>query len=253
MVGYDLAKSWASAFFYARNDLSLLEKWGKMRDLPAPLQVGEEDIMRLLKVPDVKHLLYEVRYLNKYIKEEFLFKVGLFFHPGRSDVWMLKPTFKIPEPPAPAPKVALKRQAGGEDPQVLLKKNKLDGVAMSTSKVPPVSSPIKFRVLGGVLSHQYVGCHKANNLLSRRTELEAELTEALNEWNAEFVDLERAEATITQLCEDQRASVEKVAVLEAENKRSQTLIAEKETALTGFKSLRVIEDFKKSIAFKIII
>ncbi|KAH0468213.1 hypothetical protein IEQ34_003246 [Dendrobium chrysotoxum] len=45
-----------------------------MRDLPAPMHVREEDIMRLLKVPDIEHLLYEIRYLNKYIEEEFLFK-----------------------------------------------------------------------------------------------------------------------------------------------------------------------------------
>ncbi|KAH0464746.1 hypothetical protein IEQ34_004849 [Dendrobium chrysotoxum] len=122
---------------FVRNDWGLLEKWGKMRDLSAPLHVREEYIMRLLKVPDVKHLLYEVCYLNKYIEEEFLFKVGLSFDPGRSDARM--------------------------------------------------------------------------------------------------------------------ASVEKVAVLEAENKRSQTLIAEKEAALMSFESSRVIEDFKKSIAFKIII
>ncbi|KAH0458251.1 hypothetical protein IEQ34_013566 [Dendrobium chrysotoxum] len=153
---------------FVRNDWGLLEKWGKMRDLPAPLHVGEDDIMRLLKVHDVELLLYEVRYLNKYIEEEFLFKVGLSFHPGRSDAQMLKPTSKVPEPPVP-------------------------------------------------------------------------------------VDLERAQATITQLCEDQRASGEKVAVLEAENKRSQTLIAEKEVVLTSFESSRVIDDFKKSIAFKIII
>ncbi|KAH0461748.1 hypothetical protein IEQ34_009323 [Dendrobium chrysotoxum] len=192
-----------------------------MRDLPAPLHVGEEDIMRLLKVPDVEHLLYKVRYLNKYIEEEFMFKVGLSFHPGRSDARMLKPTFKVPESPAPVPKAASKRQ------------------------------------------------------LSRCTELEAELTRALNEWNVKFVkikylqgeykrkygqetreakvDLERAQAMIIQLREDQRASGEKVAVLEAENKRYQTHIAEKEAALTSFESLRVIEDFKKSIAFNIII
>ncbi|KAH0456394.1 hypothetical protein IEQ34_014301 [Dendrobium chrysotoxum] len=132
----DPAKSWSSAFFFVRNDWGLLEKWGKMRDLSAPLHVGEEDIMRLLKVPDVEHLLYEVCYLNKYIEEEFLFKGT---------------------------------------------------------------------------------CYD------------------------------------TQLHEDQRASVEKVTALEAENKRSQTLIAEKEDALTGFESSRVIKDFKKSIAFKIII
>ncbi|KAH0449273.1 hypothetical protein IEQ34_023073 [Dendrobium chrysotoxum] len=237
--------------------------------------------MRLLKVPNVKHLLYE------YIEEEFLFKVGLSFHSGRSDARMLKPTSKVLEPPVPVPKAASKRQVGGEDPQVLLKKKKLEGVAANTGKVAPVSSPIKIR-------------------LSRRTELEAELTGALNEWNAEFVkikyfqgefkrkydqktreakvleeelcgcrtelanivqsisiqnqqidhlqvDLERAQAMITQLREDQRASGEKVAVLKAENKRSQTLIAEKEAALTSFESARVFDDFKKSIAFKIII
>ncbi|KAH0467460.1 hypothetical protein IEQ34_004698 [Dendrobium chrysotoxum] len=142
----DPTKNWSSSYFFVRNDWGLLEKWGKMRDLPAPLHVGEEDIMRLLKVPDVEHLLYEVRYLNKYIEEEFLFKID----------------------------------------------------------------------------HLQV-------------------------------DLERAQATITQLREDQRASGEKVAVLEAENKRSQTLIAEKKAALTSFESARVIDDFKKSIAFKIII
>ncbi|KAH0463053.1 hypothetical protein IEQ34_007635 [Dendrobium chrysotoxum] len=142
----DPAKNWSSSYFFVRNDWGLLEKWGKMRDLPAPLHVGEEDMIRLLKVPDVEHLLYEVRYLNKYIEEEFLFKI-----------------------------------------------DRLQ------------------------------------------------------------VDLERAQTTITQLREDQRASGERVAVLEAENKRSQTLIAEKEAALTSFESARVIDDFKKSIAFKIII
>ncbi|KAH0455952.1 hypothetical protein IEQ34_015984 [Dendrobium chrysotoxum] len=300
MRTWDPEKSWSSFYFFVRNDWGLLEKWGKMRDLPAPLHVGEEDIMRLLKVPDIEHLLYEVCYLNKYIEEEFLFKVGLSFHPGRSDARMLKLTSKISEPPVPVPKVASKRQVGGEDPQVLLKKKKLEGAAANTSKVAPVSSPVKIRVPRDVLSHQCVGHRKADDLL------EAELTGALNEWNAEFmkikylqgefkrkydqkireakvleeelcgcrtelanmaqfvslqnqqidrlqVDLERAQATITQLREDQRASGEKVAMLEAENKRSQTLIAEKEAALTSFESSRVIDDFKKSIAFKIII
>ncbi|KAH0448828.1 hypothetical protein IEQ34_022628 [Dendrobium chrysotoxum] len=215
------------------------------------------------------------------------FFVGLSFHSGRSDARMLKPTSKVLEPPVPVPKAASKRQVGGEDPQVLLKKKKLEGVAANTGKVAPVSSPVKIR-------------------LSRRTELVAELTGVLDEWNAEFVkikylqgefkrkydqktreakvleeelcgcrtelanivqsislqnqqidrlqvDLERAQANITQLREDQRASGERVAVLEAENKRSQTLIAEKEAALTSFESARVIDDFKKSIAFKIII
>ncbi|KAH0470519.1 hypothetical protein IEQ34_000242 [Dendrobium chrysotoxum] len=104
---------------FVRNDWGLLEKGGKMRDLLASLHIGEEDIMRLLKVSDVEYLLYELHYLNKYIEEEFLFM-----------------------------------------------------------------------------------------------------------------------ATITQLHEDQRAFIEKVTVLEAENKRSHTLITEKEAALTNFESSR---------------
>ncbi|KAH0466850.1 hypothetical protein IEQ34_004088 [Dendrobium chrysotoxum] len=90
----DPAKNWSSSYFFVRNDWGLLEKWGKMRDLPAPLHVGEEDMMRLLKVPDVEHLLYEVRYLNKYIEKEFLFKVGLSFQSGRSDARMVIDDFK---------------------------------------------------------------------------------------------------------------------------------------------------------------
>ncbi|KAH0460399.1 hypothetical protein IEQ34_011062 [Dendrobium chrysotoxum] len=62
-----------------------------------------------------------------------------------------------------------------------------------------------------------------------------------------------AQAMITQLLKDQKFSGDKVAVVEAENKKSRTLIAEKEDALFGLESLRVIEDFKKSIALKTII
>ncbi|KAH0461866.1 hypothetical protein IEQ34_009441 [Dendrobium chrysotoxum] len=47
-----------------------------MKDLLVPLHVGEEDILRILNIPDVEHLLFEVRYLTKYIEEEFLFKVA---------------------------------------------------------------------------------------------------------------------------------------------------------------------------------
>ncbi|KAH0465454.1 hypothetical protein IEQ34_005557 [Dendrobium chrysotoxum] len=96
--------------------------------------------------------------LEQIDRREFLFKVGLSFHAGRSDASMLKMSSKVPEPPAIASKVAPKRQAR-----------------------------------------------------------------------------------------------EKIAVLEAENKRSQTLIAEKEAALFSLESLRAIKDFKKSIAFKTII
>ncbi|KAH0469599.1 hypothetical protein IEQ34_001157 [Dendrobium chrysotoxum] len=235
----DPAKSWSNSYFFVRNGWGLVEKWGKMRDLPAPLHVGEDDMMRLLKVLDIEHLLYEVRYLNKYIEEEFLFNVGLSFHPRRSDARMLKLTSKVPKPPIPVPKAVSKRQVGGEDPQVLLKKKKLDGAAVNTSKVAPVSSPVKFRVPGDVLSHQCVRRRKADDLKYNqktkeakvleeelcgcRTEL-ANIVQSVSLKNQQIdhlqVDLERAQATIIQLREDQRANGEKVAVLEAENKRS---------------------------------
>ncbi|KAI0495028.1 hypothetical protein KFK09_025175 [Dendrobium nobile] len=299
----DPAKSWANAFFFVKNEWGLAEKQGKLRDLPVPLHVGEEDIKRFLKVPDVEHLLYDVRYMNKYTEEEFLFKVGMSVQAGRSDARMLKLTSKIPERPAGVPKAATKRQTRGEDLQAS-KKKKLEGVA--TSKAAPVSSPSIIHIPENVLSHQCIGRRKAGDLLSRRTELEVELTEALNHWNDEFVrvkylhgefkrkydlkakevkileeelcgcrtelanmvhsaslqnhqtdqlqiDLVEAQSMIAQLSKDQKSSAEKIAVLEAENKRSQTLIAEKEAVLTSLESSGVIEDFKKSIAFKIII
>ncbi|KAH0458118.1 hypothetical protein IEQ34_013433 [Dendrobium chrysotoxum] len=112
----DPLKNWANAFFFVKNDWGLLEKWGKMKDLPAPLHAQEEDIMRILKVPDIEHLLFEVRHMSRYIEEEFLFKVGLLFHTGRSDARTLKPTSKVFEPLAPSSKVAPKRPTKGEDP-----------------------------------------------------------------------------------------------------------------------------------------
>ncbi|KAL0919983.1 hypothetical protein M5K25_009079 [Dendrobium thyrsiflorum] len=307
----DPLKSWASAFFFVKNDWGLIEKWGKLTDLPAPLHIGEEDIMRILKVPDIEHLLYEVRYLGRYIEEEFLFKVGLSIHAGRSDAKMLKKSAKAPEPPvpapapAPAPKVAPKRPVGGSDPQSL-KKKKIEGVATSADKAPSSSSPARLHIPEDVLNHQCIGRRRADDLLLRRKELEAELTHSMNEWNNEFVkvkylqgenkrrydartkevrvleeelsecrtelantvhsvslqnqqidrlqvDLDGAQTVITQLRKDQKTTVEKVGKLEAENKRSRTLLTEKEAALSDRESSRIIEDFKSSIAFKTLI
>ncbi|KAH0465379.1 hypothetical protein IEQ34_005482 [Dendrobium chrysotoxum] len=98
------SKNWANIFFFVKNEWGLLEKWAKMKDLSSPLYVAEEDIMRILKVPDIEHLLFEVRHTSRCIEEEFLFKVGLSFHAGRSDARMLKPTSKVPKPPAPTSK-----------------------------------------------------------------------------------------------------------------------------------------------------
>ncbi|KAL0905625.1 hypothetical protein M5K25_024060 [Dendrobium thyrsiflorum] len=301
----DPLKIWAHAFFYVKNDWGLIEKWGRMKDLPVPLHVGEEDILRVLNIPDVELLLFEVRYLTKYIEEEFLFKVGLSIQAGRSEAKKLKKSSKVHEPPAPSSEVHSKRK--NDDPPTLLKKQKkLEGISTSTSLILLDSSPDKLHVPGEVMKHQCLGRRKANDLLSRRMELEVELTQTLTEWNDEFVkvkylqgeyqqkynqktkevkvleveltdcrtelanimtatslknqqvdrlqiELVEAQDMIEKLLKDQKVSGEKVAILEAENKKSRTLIAEKEAALFGLESSRVIEDFKKSIAFKTII
>ncbi|KAH0463473.1 hypothetical protein IEQ34_008055 [Dendrobium chrysotoxum] len=70
----DPSKGWISNFFYVQNDWGLQEKWGKLKELPVPLHIGAEDLLRILKLPDLDALHYEVRYLSRYIDEEYLFK-----------------------------------------------------------------------------------------------------------------------------------------------------------------------------------
>ncbi|KAH0471085.1 hypothetical protein IEQ34_000808 [Dendrobium chrysotoxum] len=70
----DPSKGWISNFFYVQNDWGLQEKWGKLKELPVPLHIGAEDLLRILKLPDLDALHYEVRYLSRYVDEEYLFK-----------------------------------------------------------------------------------------------------------------------------------------------------------------------------------
>ncbi|KAH0453751.1 hypothetical protein IEQ34_018075 [Dendrobium chrysotoxum] len=164
----DPSKGWISNFFYVQNDWGLQEKWGKLKELPVPLHIGAEDLLRILKLPDLDALHYEVRYLSRYIDEEYLFKVGLFTQAGRSHAQMLKKSARVPE--------------------VVPQKNH-----------------------------------------SKRLGSEEELVEA--------------QATIKQQKKAQQ-------VLEAENKRLQSVLSEKEAQQLPS---AVIEEFKKSYAFKIII
>ncbi|KAH0454253.1 hypothetical protein IEQ34_016177 [Dendrobium chrysotoxum] len=70
----DPSKGWISNFFYVQNDWGLQEKWGKLKELPVPLDIGAEDLLRILKLPDLDALHYEVRYWSRYVDEEYLFK-----------------------------------------------------------------------------------------------------------------------------------------------------------------------------------
>ncbi|KAH0460133.1 hypothetical protein IEQ34_010796 [Dendrobium chrysotoxum] len=70
----DPSKGWISNFFYVQNDWGLQEKWGKLKELLVPLHIGAENLLRILKLPDLDALHYEVRYLSRYVDEEYLFK-----------------------------------------------------------------------------------------------------------------------------------------------------------------------------------
>ncbi|KAH0469956.1 hypothetical protein IEQ34_001514 [Dendrobium chrysotoxum] len=93
----DPSKGWISNFFYVQNDWGLQEKWGKLKELLVPLHIGAEDLLRILKLPDLDALHYKVRYLSRYVDEEYLFKVGLSTQAGRSHAQMLKKSARVPE------------------------------------------------------------------------------------------------------------------------------------------------------------
>ncbi|KAH0454615.1 hypothetical protein IEQ34_016539 [Dendrobium chrysotoxum] len=84
----------------------------------------EEDILRILKIPNIKSLLYEACYLDKYVEEGYLFKVGLSIHAGRSHMTMLKKSKKAQEINAQTSKVSSKRSLKNNDPPLSSKKKK---------------------------------------------------------------------------------------------------------------------------------
>ncbi|KAL0927362.1 hypothetical protein M5K25_001526 [Dendrobium thyrsiflorum] len=257
----DPSKGWISNFFYVQNDWNLQEKWGKLKELPAPLHIGEEDLMRILKLPDLDALQYEK-------------------------------SVKVPE--AILHKNHSKRPGSEEDLQAP-KKKKADEV-LAVVRKSPLISPSKSYIPEDVLKHQCIGRWRAEELLEQHIDFRLEMNKTLNDWNTEFVkvkylqgeykkkydakvkemkameeqlagcrielanmitsaslhnqqidrlhiDLVDVQTTINQQMKDQQ-------VLEDENKRLQSMLSEKEAQQLPS---TVIEDFRKSFAFKIII
>ncbi|KAH0455626.1 hypothetical protein IEQ34_015658 [Dendrobium chrysotoxum] len=77
--------------------IALQVKWGKLKELPIPLHIGAEDLLKILKLPDFNALHYEVRYLSRYVDEEYLFKVGLSTQAERLQAQILKRSVKASE------------------------------------------------------------------------------------------------------------------------------------------------------------
>ncbi|KAH0462124.1 hypothetical protein IEQ34_009699 [Dendrobium chrysotoxum] len=285
----DPSKGWISNFFYVQNDWGLQEKWGKLKELPVPLHIGAEDLLRILKLPDLDALHYEVRYLSRYVDEEYLFKVGLSTQAGRSHAQMLKKSARVPEV---VPQKNHSKRPGSEEGLQASRKKRADEVLTVVSKGPR-ASPSKSYIPEDVLNHQCIGRRRAEELYS---DFKLEMTKTLNDWNKEFVkvkylqgeykkkydskvkemkvvedqlegcrteltnkitsvssqnermdrlhiELVEAQATIKQQEKAQQ-------VLEAENERLQSVLSEKEAQQLPS---AVIEEFKKSYAFKIII
>ncbi|KAH0464835.1 hypothetical protein IEQ34_004938 [Dendrobium chrysotoxum] len=157
----------------------LTEKWGRMKDLPVPLYIEEEDIRRILNIPNVEHLLFKIHYLTKYIEEEFLFKVMLLIQARKSEAKMLKKSSKVQEPPAPSSKVLSKQKSN--DPQALLKKKKLERISISINQVPPYSSSAKLHVPGDVLKHQCLGRRKTDDLHKAKVKIDGLTTSQASE------------------------------------------------------------------------
>ncbi|KAH0434776.1 hypothetical protein IEQ34_026771 [Dendrobium chrysotoxum] len=259
----DPSKGWINNFFYVQNDWGLQEKWGKLKELLVPLHIGAEDLLRILKLPDLDALHYEVRYLSRYIDEEYLFKVVLSPQAGRSHAQMLKKSARVPEV---VPQKNHSKRPGSEEGLQAPRKKKADEVLTVVSKGPR-ASPSKSYIPEDVLNHQCIGRRRAeelgeykkkydskvkemkvveDQLEGCRAELANKITSASSQnerMDRLHIELVEAQATIKQQEKTQQ-------VLEAENERLQSVLSEKETQQLPS---AVIEEFKKSYAFKIII
>ncbi|KAH0461323.1 hypothetical protein IEQ34_008898 [Dendrobium chrysotoxum] len=273
----DPSKGWISNFFY--------EKWGKLKELPVPLHIRAEDLLRILKLPDLDAIHYKVRYLSRYIDEEYLFKVGLSTQAGRSHAQILKKSARVPEV---VPQKNHSKRPGSEEGLQAPRKKRADEVLTVVSKGPRVS-PSKSYIPEDVLNHQCIGCRRAEELeyisdilLFQYSDFKLEMTKTLNDWNKEFVKVKYLQGEYKKkydskvkemnVVEDQlegcraelankitsvssqnermdRLHIE-LQVLEAENERLQSVLSEKEAQQLPS---AVIEEFKKSYAFKIII
>ncbi|KAH0453355.1 hypothetical protein IEQ34_017679 [Dendrobium chrysotoxum] len=176
----DPSKGWISNFFYVQNDWGLQEKWGKLKELPVPLHIGAEDLLRILKLPDLDALHYEVRYLSRYVDEEYLFKVGLSTQAGRSHAQMLKKSARVPEV---VPQKNHSKRPGSEEGLQALRKKRAGEVLTVVSKGPR-ASPSKSYIPEDVLNHQCIDRRRAEELYS---DFKLEMTKTLNDWNKEFV------------------------------------------------------------------
>ncbi|KAH0452866.1 hypothetical protein IEQ34_017190 [Dendrobium chrysotoxum] len=239
------------------NDWNLQEKWRKLKELSVPLHIGAKDLLRILKLSDLNALHYEVRYLSRYIDEEYLFKVGLSTQVGRSQAQMLKKFVRVPE-------VSHSKRPGSEEGLQAPRKRKADEILAFVSKGPRVSPP-KSYIPEDVLNHQCIGRWRTEELLEHHSDFKLEITKTLNDWNNKFVKVKYLQGEYKKkydikvkemkVVEDQLAGcraelANRITSASSQNERMDHLHIELEAQQLPS---TVIKEFKKSYAFKIII
>ncbi|KAH0469557.1 hypothetical protein IEQ34_001115 [Dendrobium chrysotoxum] len=227
----DPSKDWISNFFYVQNDWGLQEKWGKLKELPVPLYIEVEDLLRILKLPDLDALHYEV---------------GLSTQAGRSHAQILKKSARVPEV---VPQKNHSKRPRSEEGLQASRKKRADEVLTVVSKGPR-ASPSKSYIPEDVLNHPCIGRRRAKELGEYKKKYDSKVKEMkvvedqLEGCRAELANkITSAQVTIKQQEKTQQ-------VLEAENERLQSVLSEKEAQQL---SSAVIEEFKKYYTFKIII
>ncbi|KAH0457643.1 hypothetical protein IEQ34_012958 [Dendrobium chrysotoxum] len=244
----DPLKGWISNFFYVQNDWGLQEKWGKLKELPVPLHIGAEDLLRILKLPDLDALHYEVRYLSRYVDEEYLFKVELSTQAERSHAQMLKKSARVPEV---VPQKTHSKRPGSEEGLQALRKKRADEVLTVVSKGPR-ASPSKSYIPEDVLNHQCIGHRRAEELvsspslllpflhflrnifliffLSQYSDFKLEMTKTLNDWNKEFVKVKYLQGEYKKKYD---SKVKEMKVVEDQLEGCRTELANKITSVSS--------------------
>ncbi|KAH0448774.1 hypothetical protein IEQ34_022574 [Dendrobium chrysotoxum] len=192
----------------------------------------------MLNLPDINTLHYKIHYLNKYVDEEYLFKVGLSTKVERSHAHMLKKSAKVLKVIVHTSKIPLKQLKNEGDPQASSKKKKGEYKKKYDGKIKEIK----------VVEKQQVECRAKLIIMATSASLQ---NQQMDRIHIELVD---AQAMINQHVKDQQILEEKITAIEDENKRLQSLLSEKEAkSKLKLSPSKVIEEFNKSVAFKMIV
>ncbi|PKU69526.1 hypothetical protein MA16_Dca021657 [Dendrobium catenatum] len=259
----DPSKDWVSYYFFVQNDWGLQERWGKLRELPIPLHIRAEDLLSMLKLPEIEALHYEMRSLSRCLDEEYLFKVGLSTHAGSSHAQKLKISAKVPE----AQKTQSKRPEGEGHSQAL-KKKKSDKILSVAGKGPHFSLS-RIYIPEDVLKHRCIGRRRAEEFVSSPS-LHFSCIKILDDWNNEFVKVKylqgeykkkydarvkEVETVESQLDQYRAELANKIASASSQNERLDRLhiqlVEAEATNKQQLKNMRILEDENKKLLNKL--